>query len=54
MRLATRLTILLVVLTTAVAALVGWYTVHTSTRASYAALGPVDQFGHRRRRRDTP
>ncbi len=38
MRLATRLTILLVVLTTAVAALVGWYTVHTSTRASYAAL----------------
>lgn len=38
MRLATRLTILLVVLTTAVAALVGWYTVHTSTQASYASL----------------
>jgi two-component system OmpR family sensor kinase len=38
MRLATRLTILLVVLTTAVATLVGWYAVHTSTRASYAAL----------------
>ncbi|MFI5034918.1 MAG: sensor histidine kinase [Acidimicrobiales bacterium] len=38
MRLATRLTILLVGLTTAVAALVGWYSVDTSTRASYAAL----------------
>jgi len=38
MKLATRLTILLVVLTTAVAALVGWYAVYTSTRASYAAL----------------
>jgi two-component system OmpR family sensor kinase len=38
MKLATRLTILLVVLTTGVAALVGWYAVYTSTRASYAAL----------------
>ncbi|MGH9020960.1 MAG: sensor histidine kinase [Acidimicrobiales bacterium] len=38
MRLASRLTILLVIVTTAVAALVGFYAVHTSTRASYAEL----------------
>ncbi len=38
MRLATRLTVLLVVLSGAAAALVGWYSVYTSTRASYATL----------------
>ena len=38
MKLSTRLTVLLVVLTTAVAALVGFYAVHTSSRASYASL----------------
>jgi two-component system, OmpR family, sensor kinase len=38
MRLATRLTVLLVVLSGAAAALVGWYAVYTSTRASYQTL----------------
>src|SRR5450759_5063298 len=38
MRLATRLTVLLVVLSGAAAFLVGWYSVYTSSRASYATL----------------
>lgn len=38
MKLDTRLTVLLVVLTIATASLVGWYAVYTSTRAGYAAL----------------
>ncbi|HEV2427106.1 MAG TPA: HAMP domain-containing sensor histidine kinase [Acidimicrobiales bacterium] len=38
MRLATRLSILLVVVTTAVAAVVGYYAVHTTSREAYASI----------------
>ena len=38
MRLATRLTVLLVVVTTVVAAAVGFYAVHTTSRAGYATI----------------
>jgi two-component system, OmpR family, sensor kinase len=38
MRLSTRLTILLITITSLVAGLVGWYAVATSTRSDYAAL----------------
>ena len=38
MKIATRLTILLIVLTTVVALTVGWFAVEASTRSQYTAL----------------